>query len=144
MSIIKCCFGCVAPKRYPGCHAQCPEYCAEKAEHERIMAQDFERRKVKNDIYNQRSMHVAKALKSHMRKNMGNAYKLDYADRKIIIAYAENNMRAKWAAKQLGVYWNLVYRRLDKIFDKTGLDPRNFYDLHELVQMAKEAKSEQA
>lgn len=71
MSIIKCCFGCVAPKRYPGCHAKCPEYCAEKAEHERIMAQDFERRKVKNDIYNQRSMHVAKALKSHMRGKHG-------------------------------------------------------------------------
>lgn len=68
---------------------------------------------------------------------------LDYVDRKIIIAYAKNNMRAKWAAKQLGVYWNLVYRRMDKIFDKTGLDPRNFFDLQKLVEMAKEATSEQ-
>lgn len=29
---IKCCYGCVAPKRYPGCGATCPEYKAEKAE----------------------------------------------------------------------------------------------------------------
>lgn len=63
--------------------------------------------------------------------------KLDYVDRKVILAYAENNMRAKWAAKQLGVYWNLVYRRLDTIWDKTGLNPRNFYDLHKLTQIIK-------
>lgn len=29
---IDCCNGCVAPKRYPGCHASCPEYKAERAE----------------------------------------------------------------------------------------------------------------
>lgn len=63
--------------------------------------------------------------------------KLDYIDRKIILAYAENNMRAKWAAKQLDVHWNFIYRRLDRIWDKTGLDPHNFYDLHKLVEMAK-------
>lgn len=28
---IKCCFGCVPPKRYPGCGDRCPEYKAEKA-----------------------------------------------------------------------------------------------------------------
>lgn len=63
--------------------------------------------------------------------------KLDYVDKKIILAYAESNMRAKVAAEQLVVYWNLVYRRLDRIWDKTGLDPHNFYDLHKLVEMAK-------
>ena len=30
---IKCCNGCVAPKRYPGCHDHCPEYTDEKAQH---------------------------------------------------------------------------------------------------------------
>ena len=29
---IKCCYGCVAPKRYPGCGDHCPEYKAEKAQ----------------------------------------------------------------------------------------------------------------
>ena len=28
---ILCCKGCVAPKRYPGCHGHCPEYIKEKA-----------------------------------------------------------------------------------------------------------------
>ncbi len=32
MCNIKCCHGCVAPKRYPGCRDHCPEYKAEKAE----------------------------------------------------------------------------------------------------------------
>ncbi len=29
---IKCCHGCVAPKRYPGCGDHCKEYKEEKAE----------------------------------------------------------------------------------------------------------------
>lgn len=28
---IKCCYGCVAPKRYPGCGDHCKEYQEEKA-----------------------------------------------------------------------------------------------------------------
>lgn len=62
------------------------------------------------------------------------ALKLDYLDMRVLRAYAGNNMRAKWAAKQLDVHWNFVYRRLDRIWDKTGLDPHNFYDLVKLVQ----------
>ena len=31
---IKCCKGCLTPKRHPGCHAHCEEYLAEKAEYE--------------------------------------------------------------------------------------------------------------
>lgn len=30
---IKCCHGCVAPKRYPGCGATCKEYKEEKAQY---------------------------------------------------------------------------------------------------------------
>jgi len=65
--IIKCCNGCVAPKRYPGCHDHCPEYAAEKAEYEKLKAKDDKRRKVKADIYNQRSINVAKAIRRHRR-----------------------------------------------------------------------------
>lgn len=32
--MIKCCKGCVSPKRHPGCHATCKEYIKEKAEYE--------------------------------------------------------------------------------------------------------------
>lgn len=30
---IKCCKGCVAPKRYPGCGSHCKEYKEEKAKY---------------------------------------------------------------------------------------------------------------
>lgn len=30
--MIKCCYGCKPPKRYPGCGSHCPEYIAEKAQ----------------------------------------------------------------------------------------------------------------
>lgn len=32
---IKCCKDCVPPTRYPGCHAKCEQYKAEKAEYEK-------------------------------------------------------------------------------------------------------------
>lgn len=35
---IHCCKGCVAPKRYPGCHAVCQEYIADKARHDEEQA----------------------------------------------------------------------------------------------------------
>ena len=31
---IKCCKDCVSPTRYPGCHAKCEQYKAEKAKWE--------------------------------------------------------------------------------------------------------------
>lgn len=33
--MIYSCKDCVAPKRYPGCHAVCPEYLAEKEKHDK-------------------------------------------------------------------------------------------------------------
>ena len=65
--IFKCCHFCVAPKRHPGCHDYCPDYAAEKAENDRCKAADAKRRKVENDIYNQRAENVTKALKRHGR-----------------------------------------------------------------------------
>lgn len=35
--VIKCCFGCVPPKRYPGCGDRCEEYKKEKAEYKKQM-----------------------------------------------------------------------------------------------------------
>ena len=65
--IINCCRYCVAPKRHPGCHDSCPDYTAQKAEHERLKAADAQRCKVENDIYNQRAENVARALRRHGR-----------------------------------------------------------------------------
>ena len=65
-------------------------------------------------------------------------------DKRLILAMADNGMKWRAAAREIGMHRNSAAYRLDKIFDNTGLDPRNFYDLHELVQMAEEAEIEQA
>ena len=64
---INCCKGCVAPKRYPGCHDHCADYAAERAEYDRLKAAEEKRVKVKNDIYSQRSNSVTKAMRKHGR-----------------------------------------------------------------------------
>jgi hypothetical protein len=68
---IKCCYGCVPPKRYPGCHGQCPEYLAEKAEYDRLMAQDREKREIGNAIYSNRSVKVNNAMRRRRNKKYG-------------------------------------------------------------------------
>ena len=32
--MIRCCNGCVAPKRHLGCHSTCPDYIKEKRQHD--------------------------------------------------------------------------------------------------------------
>lgn len=64
---IKCCKGCVAPKRYIGCHSECPEYLMEKKlwdEQKKVIS---EKRQVDNDLYEQRFKSVQKALKRKRR-----------------------------------------------------------------------------
>lgn len=64
---IKCCYGCVAPKRYPGCHGTCPEYLAEKAKHDEEMTEDYKRRQVQGALNEQRYRAITKVTK-HKRK----------------------------------------------------------------------------
>lgn len=61
---IWCCKGCVAPKRYPGCHGSCPDYLAEKAEHERLRAIHDRERDISVAIYQNRGEKVNKAMKN--------------------------------------------------------------------------------
>ena len=67
MGVINCCHYCVAPKRHPGCHSNCPEHAAEKAEYDRLKAADDEKRKAHNNIYNQKADVITKAIKRHGR-----------------------------------------------------------------------------
>lgn len=67
---IKCCLGCVAPKRFPGCHGTCPEYIKEKALHDAAREEDFKVRSVKNGLTSQKFRGVGKAEK-HKRKRWG-------------------------------------------------------------------------
>ena len=38
------CIGCVAPKRYPGCHAKCIDYIITKAYHNVLVEEDHKKR----------------------------------------------------------------------------------------------------
>lgn len=43
-SVIRCCWGCVAPRRHIGCHGTCPDYAAEnnqKLEEEHLTSNTF-------------------------------------------------------------------------------------------------------
>lgn len=60
---IKCCKGCVAPKRYPGCHSNCPEYLTEKKQWDEQKKIISEQRQAYNNLYEQRSRGVHKALR---------------------------------------------------------------------------------
>jgi len=60
---IKCCKGCVAPKRHSGCHSKCPEYLEEKRLWEEQKKAISKQRQADNNLYEQRSKGVYKALK---------------------------------------------------------------------------------
>lgn len=55
-------------------------------------------------------------------------------DDKCILAYANANMRLTSAAESIGVHYRTMASRLDFIYKRTKLDPRNFYDLIQLVE----------
>ena len=64
---ITCCKGCVAPKRHTACWGHCPEYLAEKAEHDRLKAEHDKVNQIKTAIIGSQMKKVYKAMKD--RKN---------------------------------------------------------------------------
>lgn len=64
---IRCCNGCVPPKRSPTCHGTCPDYIREKAEHDALMAKETQRQYIKQGLNDQTYRGVLKATK-HKRK----------------------------------------------------------------------------
>lgn len=65
---IKCCFGCVAPKRFPGCGATCPEYIKEKAEDAAKKEAYYKDARLTGVIRQSRADRYAKYLRSRGRK----------------------------------------------------------------------------
>lgn len=57
--------------------------------------------------------------------------------RKLILAFAENNMNIKATARQLYRGHTTVSYHLAKIQQQYGLDPKRFWDLVMLTEMAK-------
>jgi len=54
---------------------------------------------------------------------------------KTLYMYADADMNAIQAAKQLQVHPNTLYARFDRISSVTGLDPRRFHDLCEILMV---------
>ena len=64
---IKCCNGCVPPKRNPYCHGYCPEYAGEKAADDAEKADYKKNQAISNGIYSSRSAKVNKAYRRRRR-----------------------------------------------------------------------------
>lgn len=56
----------------------------------------------------------------------------------IIMAFVEHNMRITETARALYYHRNTVIYHMDKVKHDTGLDPRIFPELLELIPMARE------
>ena len=64
---IKCCHGCVPPKRHPACHGHCPEYLSEKEQDDKEKAEVRKQKEITGGIYYERAYKVAKAKRKHGR-----------------------------------------------------------------------------
>ena len=58
---IRCCNGCVAPKRTPTCHITCPEYIEQKAKHDAEREQINKAKMTQYNIRDQKSDGVYRA-----------------------------------------------------------------------------------
>lgn len=61
---------------------------------------------------------------------------MDKIDAKMIVAYARCGMRLRTAANMVFYNKGTLTYRFDRIRRETGLDPRNFFDLVELYDIA--------
>ena len=62
---IKCCNGCVAPKRHEACWGHCQEYIAAKAEHDRRKEEYYKEDRLNVAINLERGKKVYNALKGY-------------------------------------------------------------------------------
>ena len=60
---IKCCNGCVPPKRNLTCHGTCPDYIREKAVHDAQMAEENRKRSIKQGLNDETFRGVQRATK---------------------------------------------------------------------------------
>ena len=63
-------------------------------------------------------------------------------DKGVVMAFAEANMKPGGASKRYHMSHNGVYYHLLSTKAKTGLDPKNFFDLCKLVEMIAKEREE--
>ena len=68
---IRCCNGCVPPKRSSTCHGTCPDYIREKAEHDAQMAEEFRKRSIEQGLTNETYRAVQRAVKGKRKRKEG-------------------------------------------------------------------------
>lgn len=56
---------------------------------------------------------------------------------KLILIFADEDMKVKFTAEKLGVVAKTVVNRINRVHSKTGLNPRKFYDLCKLLPKAR-------
>lgn len=59
------------------------------------------------------------------------------AEKSVILGYAENDMNLAKTARNINYHRNTIEYHFQRIIKKYGLNPHKFYDLIELVEMAK-------
>lgn len=64
--------------------------------------------------------------------------KLTEREAEIVFALADNDINVSRASRSSFMHRNTIQYYIDKIYFKTGLNPKNFYDLCKLVQKARE------
>ena len=62
---------------------------------------------------------------------------MTYRHAKMILAFAEKDMKVKATADKIYSSEGCLAYQFDKIHKETGLNPRKFFDLVTLVEMAK-------
>lgn len=71
---IKCCNGCVPPKRTPTCHSTCPDYIIEKAFDEAERQEKLMLYREKRRISDQKADNIRKSVRHHGRKFKDNCH----------------------------------------------------------------------
>ncbi len=62
--------------------------------------------------------------------------KLTLRQAEVIVNLAKTNMSARAAAHRMFVHPQTIYYNIRQILKKTGKNPANFYDLHDLLPIA--------
>lgn len=83
---------------------------------------------------------VSRLIRTARKKEFVEEGKLTSEQKSYILSYARNDMNLCKTAQEYGVRYETFWYRFNRIQEKTDLNPRCFYDLIKLVEMANESE----